>query len=295
MTCRELYLQARRVLGGAGVDSPSFDAAALTEHFLGLDRPALAVRGGETPAPAAETAFLEALTQRAARRPLQYILGEWPFLSLHLRVGEGVLVPREDTAVLVEALAEALARRPAPRGLDLCAGSGAVGLGLCSLIPGTQVACVELDPAAMGYLRENVARYPQYQASAVRANVLEPPCGFDGGLDFLASNPPYVPSPEVPDLQPEVLQEPRLAVDGGGDGLVFYRAITDHWLGLVRPGGVAAVEIGETQGPAVAELFESAGLEEVRVLADLAGLDRVVIGRVGSGKAQAQRETARLS
>ena len=89
MTCRELYLQARRVLGGAGVDSPSFDAAALTEHFLGLDRPALAVRGGEMPAPEAEAAFLEALAQRAERRPLQYILGEWPFLSLRLRVGEG--------------------------------------------------------------------------------------------------------------------------------------------------------------------------------------------------------------
>ncbi len=280
MTYRELYLQARRLLGEAGVDSPSFDAAALAEKFLGLDRPALAVRGGETPVPEAEAAFLEALAQRAERRPLQYILGEWPFLDLCLRVGEGVLAPREDTAVLVEALAKVLADTPSPRGLDLCAGSGAVGLGLCSLVPEARVACVELDPSAMGYLRENIARYPQYHASAVEANVLEPPRGFAGGLDFLAANPPYVPSPEIPALQPEVLREPRLAVDGGGDGLVFYRAIVEHWLELVRPGGMVGVETGESQGRAVAGLFQAAGLEAVRVLPDLAGLDRVVLGRL---------------
>lgn len=279
MTCRELYLQARRALSEAGVDSPSFDAAALAEAFLGLDRPALAVRGGESPDGERTRAFLEAVAQRAARRPLQYILGEWPFMSLTLRVGEGVLAPREDTAVLVEALARQLADVPAPKGLDLCAGSGAVGLGLCSLLPGARVACVELDGAALGYLGENIARYPQYRVTLAQANVLEPPQGFEGGLDFIASNPPYVPSPEVPGLQPEVLNEPRLAVDGGQDGLVFYRAIVDHWLNLVKPGGLLAVETGESQGQEVSVLFAAAGLTGVQVVKDLAGLDRVVLGR----------------
>lgn len=278
MTYRELYLQARRELGEAGVDSPSFDAAALAEAFLGLDRPALAVRGGESPGEEQARAFLEAVSQRAARCPLQYILGEWPFMGLTLRVGEGVLAPREDTAVLVETLAEQLGSLPAPKGLDLCAGSGAVGLGLCSLLPEAQVACVELDGAALGYLRDNAARYPAYHVKPVQADVLEPPRDFEGGLDFIASNPPYVPSLEVPGLQPEVLLEPRLAVDGGEDGLVFYRAIVDHWLALVKPGGLLAVEAGESQGGEVSALFAGAGLERIEVVQDLAKLDRVVFG-----------------
>ena len=105
MTCRELYLLARRRLGGAGVDSPGADAAALAQRFLGLDRAGLALHGEETPPPQREAAFLQAVEERAARRPLQYILGEWEFMGLPLAVGEGVLCPREDTAVLVEELA----------------------------------------------------------------------------------------------------------------------------------------------------------------------------------------------
>ena len=271
MICRELYLSAKARLAEAGVDSPGFDAAQLAARFLGMDRPALALRGEEeAPAPA-EEAFLQAVEERAARRPLQYILGEWPFLSLTLRLGEGVLIPREDTAVLVEALARRLGGISRPRGLDLCAGTGAVGLGLC---------CVELDSRAMEYLQANAARYPQYAVSPVRGDVLSGPKDLElaGELDFIASNPPYIAEDELPALQPEVLREPILALDGGPDGLVFYRAILEKWLPLLRRGGVLAVEIGDTQGPAVKELFRSAGLGEVQVLQDWAGLDRVVMG-----------------
>ena len=120
MTCRELYLLARRRLGGAGVDSPGADAAALAQRFLGLDRTGLALHGEETPPPQREAAFLQAVEERAARRPLQYILGEWEFMGLPLAVGEGVLCPREDTAVLVEELARRLGERPRPWGPVLC-------------------------------------------------------------------------------------------------------------------------------------------------------------------------------
>ena len=125
MTCRQLYLEARRRLSQAGIDSPGVDAALLSHRFLGLDRPGLALHGEEEPAPEQAAAFLQAVEERAARRPLQYILGEWEFLGLPLAVGEGVLCPREDTAVLVESLAQGLQGRPAPQGLDLCAGTGA--------------------------------------------------------------------------------------------------------------------------------------------------------------------------
>ncbi len=278
MTYRELYLQGKNCLASAGIDFPGFDAAALAEQFLGLDRPALAVRGEESPPPKAEKAYLRAVAQRAERRPLQYILGSWPFMGLRLHVGEGVLVPREDTAVLVEALASRLDTL-SPQGLDLCAGTGAVALGLCSLIPGTRMACVELDSLAQGFLRENLAAYPQFQVQLVQGDVLAGPKSFPGGLDFIAANPPYIPTGQLSSLQPEVRREPALALDGGEDGLIFYRAIVRRWTPLLRPGGLLGVEIGETQAKDVAALFSAQGLLDIQVLQDLSGLDRVVLAQ----------------
>ncbi|MCU7653340.1 peptide chain release factor N(5)-glutamine methyltransferase [Acutalibacter sp. LFL-21] len=281
MTCRELYLLARRRLGGAGVDSPGADAAALAQRFLGLDRAGLALHGEEAPPPQREAAFLQAVEERAARRPLQYILGEWEFMGLPLAVGEGVLCPREDTAVLVEELARRLGERPRPRGLDLCAGTGAVALGLRTLLPQAEVLCLELSDRAFPYLEENLRRHGKGLAAARKGDVLSPALAGEftpGSLDFIASNPPYIETGELPGLQPEVRQEPALALDGGADGLVFYRAIARLWAPLVKPGGLVAVEIGESQGPAVERLFQQAGLTAVETAQDWAGLDRVVSG-----------------
>lgn len=277
MTYRELYLQGKKRLALAGIDSPGFDAAALAEHFLGLDRPGLAVRGEETPAPQAAEEYLRAVEQRAEHRPLQYILGSWPFMGLQLNVGEGVLVPREDTAVLVETLTSRL-ENPAPKGLDLCAGTGAVALGICSLIPGAAVTCVEVDPLAGRFLRENLDRYPQFRIEMIQGDILSPPAAdIPGGLDFIAANPPYIPTDQLPGLQAEVCREPVLALDGGADGLDFYRAIAENWTPLLRPEGLLAVEIGETQAREAAEIFAAQGLWNIRVVQDLAGLDRVMI------------------
>ena len=226
MTHRQLYLQAKQALAQAGVDSPGSDAMALLSHFFGLDRPGLALHGEETPSQEKAAAFLQAVEERAARRPLQYILGAWDFMGLTLAVGEGVLCPREDTAVLVYALAGLLQDAPAPQGLDLCAGTGAVGLGLCSLLPQAQVTALELSPLALRYLEENTAAYPQYQVTPHRGDVLSPQTAArfpQHSLDFLASNPPYIAGEELPTLQPEVQREPPLALDGGADGLRFYR------------------------------------------------------------------------
>ena len=275
MTARELYMQAKARLKEAGIDAPGFDAAVLTERFLGLDRPGLALHGGEVPAQGKRREFLEAVEQRAARRPLQYIIGEWPFRSLTLRVGEGVLIPREDTGVMVEALAARLGSNA--RGLDLCAGTGAVGLGLCSLMPGAQVICVEIDGRAGEFLRENIAACPGYDCQYLMADVLKGPDErFAGELDFIASNPPYIASGELPTLQPEVQKEPSLALDGGGDGLAFYRAILEKWAQLLRPGGFLGFEIGETQARDVRELLSRHGFGEIATHKDLGGLDRAV-------------------
>lgn len=285
MTYRQLYLSARRELNMAGVDSPGADSILLLEHFFGLDRSGLALHGEESPLPRQETAFLQAVKERAARRPLQYILGRWEFLGLSLKVGEGVLSPREDTAVLVEALAERLKSLPAPEGVDLCAGTGAVALGLCSLLPQAKATCLELSRQALPYLKENLAAYPAYSIQAVQGDVLDPKTAErfpPESLDFIASNPPYIRTGELPTLQPEVQKEPALALDGGADGLLFYRAICGLWLSRLKPGGVLAVEIGEEQGEPVSRLFSSHGLQQVQIKQDLAGLDRCVIGQLPS-------------
>lgn len=284
MTYRELYLKAKSVFSARDIDSPGEDSLALVKAFFGLDRSALALRGQECPAPERERDFLKAVEERAARRPLQYILGEWEFMGLSLRVGEGVLVPREDTAVLAETLAERLQGVPEPVGVDLCAGSGAVALGLCTLLPHAKLTCLELSEQAFSYLEQNLAAYPQYKICAKVGDVLRketaesfPP----QSLDFIASNPPYIPSKELSILQPEVQREPAMALDGGEDGLVFYRALCALWLPHLKPGGILAVEIGEDQGKTVSALFASHGLTKIELRQDWAGLDRCVAGKAG--------------
>lgn len=284
MTYRELYLKAKSVFSARDIDSPGEDSLALVKAFFGLDRSALALRGQECPAPERERDFLKAVEERAARRPLQYILGEWEFMGLSLRVGEGVLVPREDTAVLAETLAERLQGVPEPVGVDLCAGSGAVALGLCALLPHAKLTCLELSEQAFSYLEQNLAAYPQYKICAKVGDVLRketaesfPP----QSLDFIASNPPYIPSKELSILQPEVQREPAMALDGGEDGLVFYRALCALWLPRLKPGGILAVEIGEDQGKTVSALFASHGLTKIELRQDWAGLDRCVAGTAG--------------
>ena len=281
MTYRELYLAARKLLRDSGIEDPGTDSLLLAEKFFGLDRPGLALHGEETPAPEQEAAFWSAVKERADRRPLQYILGKWDFMGLSLAVGEGVLVPREDTATAVEALAKRLTGVSDPIGLDLCAGSGAAALGLCTLLPEAAVTCLEYSQQAFSFLERNLAAYPQYRVKALFGDVLLPKTAANfsrKSLDFIFSNPPYIPTAQLSSLQPEVQNEPSMALDGGTDGLTFYRAICSLWLPLLRPGGVLAVEIGEEQGETVSDLFTRHGLKDIEVKKDWANLDRCVIG-----------------
>lgn len=278
MSIRSLYYGARRALAAVS-DDPALEAVCLTQHFFGMDRAAVLTHGDRVPDAQAEAEFFAAVDRRTGGEPLQYILGEWDFMALTLRCGPGVLIPRDDTAVLVEAAVERLAGVSAPRGLDLCAGTGAVAL-MLALETGAEVTAVEKFDTALGYLRENLARCPQLSVEAVQGDVLAPAfaASVPGGLNFIVSNPPYIETGELPGLQREVQREPQTALDGGADGLVFYRAICALWTEKLRQGGVLAVEIGETQGRAVSDLFEAAGLSDIRIHKDTAGLDRAVSG-----------------
>ena len=280
MTFSQVYLNGKERLTQAGIESPAFDAMCLFENAFGMNRQALAVHGEETAPNDAIVTFNEQIRQRCARRPLQYILGQWPFLDLTLEMGEGVLIAREDTEVLVRTAGEFLRGRGRTEILDLCAGTGAVGLGIASLLPGAQVTCVELSDAAFSYLTKNIERNASIAAAeAVRYDVLAPPDPEQfHPVDAILSNPPYVVSEEIDALQEEVRQEPREALDGGPDGLRFYRAIAELWAPLLKPGGFIALEVGEGQAGDVAALLEAAGVENIGFRQDFSGIDRVVFG-----------------
>lgn len=277
VTRRDWLGAATAALTAAGCEDAAFDARCLLEDLGGLPRGQMA---DDTPLTAEQTAALTAaLARRADGYPLQYILGAWEFLALTLTVGEGVLIPRPDTELLCEAAARRLQAVPNPRVLDLCAGSGCVGLGVASLKPDAQVTAVELSDAAWPYLTANIACYPAYAVTPVQADVLADYDAFTGEYDAILSNPPYIPTAHLPALQREVHHEPTMALDGSPDGLLFYRAIAEHWCGKLRRGGFCAVEVGVDQAADVAALFAAAGLENTAILPDLAGIPRVVIGR----------------
>ena len=258
-----------QTLRQAGCPDADFDARELYRFVTGRDP-----RFDDGPTPA-EAARLDELTaRRAAREPLQYILGEWAFMGLPLKVGPGVLCPRPDSEVVCETAIELLAGVPAPTVLDLCAGTGCLGLGLRRFVPEAQVTCVEKSPSALTYLRRNV------QGSGVQA-VEADAFGYyrqlpANALDLLISNPPYLTAAEMAALMPETAREPAMALDGGRDGLAFYRLITEKYRDAVRPGGWLVLEIGCAQAAQVLAMGKANGWRNGQCRKDYGGNDRVV-------------------
>ena len=282
MRARQAFDSVRRRLEAAGVEDAAFDAGVLVETQAGegwrwqdpdLDETALA-------------RLEELAARRAAREPLQYILGRWPFLDFELAVGPGVLCPRADTELLAEEGAKRLAGKSSPAVLDLCAGSGCVGLGVKRLCPAARVTCLEKSPDAFRYLERNAASaLPGFDGtrpavSCVQGDVFEYQRRLaPESLDLILSNPPYVTDEEMERLDPEVRREPAMALRAEREGLAFYEHIAPAYLPALRPGGWLAVEIGWQQGAAVQAIFRAAGYEAVACIPDLEGRDRVVAGK----------------
>ncbi len=276
-TVKSLRAELEQCLQAGGCDSPAFDACCLLEDIGGLGRGAVPASGDRVLSDEICRRLRLAAERRAAGEPLQYLLGTWDFLSLTLEVGEGVLIPRPETELLCQLAAARLSALPAanPLVLDLCAGSGCVGLGVASLCPSVTVTALEKSAEALAYLRRNAARYPHFSVTVREADVLCDAPRFPETVDAILSNPPYIPTAELPTLQREVQYEPKMALDGG-DGFVFYRAIVSQWVPRLRSGGFVAVEVGAGQAPDVCDLFRSAGLVNVTAYPDFAGILRVV-------------------
>lgn len=257
-------------LTAAGVPDARFDAAELYRLATGRDP-----RLDDGPS-AAEAARLSALAERrAAREPLQYILGEWDFMDFTLKVGPGVLCPRADSEIVCESALALLQGRERPVVYDLCAGTGCLGLGIARHSPGALVTCVEKSPEAWHYLTANTA---QTGVRTVQADVFTYYKTLPAeGADLIISNPPYLTGAEMRALMPETAQEPAMALDGGADGLDFYRLLTEKYRDAVRPGGWLVLEIGYAQGPAVLALGAACGWVNTSCRKDYSGNDRAVL------------------
>ena len=268
-TYRALLRQGEAVLSASGVEDASFDARCLLEDCAGLDRTHLILAYEDTPDETIRTAFFDRVKRRSSGEPLQYILGAWPFCGNVFRVREGVLIPRPETEFLAE---KAISLLPENAVLfDVCAGTGCIGLSVACSRPDVQVYLFEKYDAPFTCLRENILVHSAQNAHAVLCDMLENvPQGLPAP-DAIVSNPPYIPASQMPTLSREVRREPREALDGGADGLTFYRALRQTWFPLLHRNGFLSMECGEGQPPDVAALFPHAQIEP-----DYLGTDRFV-------------------
>lgn len=278
MTYRECYEQGCRTLQAAGIEEAILDARLLLEAVCGTDRNDLLVHGEQPVMPQAEEKYLNWIRQRAEHIPLQQLTGEQDFMGLTFSVNEHVLIPRQDTEILVEEVLKEL--HDGMRVLDMCTGSGCILLSLMHYSNDCEGLGVDLSAEALEVAERNVLKVLTPEKAEhvqfLQSDLFEK---LEDKFEIIVSNPPYIASAEVEKLMPEVRDhEPRMALDGTEDGLYFYRRIIKEAGKHLVSSGMLFFEIGYDQGQAVSELMRTQGYREVQVVQDYAGLDRVVFG-----------------
>ena len=273
MTLREAWKLGKDRLTEAQVPDADLDAWYLLEWCTGVNRSHYLAWPEEAISPEQEEQYRQTLNQRERRIPLQQITGEQEFMGLSFYVNEHVLIPRQDTEVLVEETAKFL--KDGMSFLDLCTGSGCILLSLLHLRAGAEGTGADLSPEALKVAAQNRERLG-VKAELIESDLFDK---IEGAFDVIVSNPPYIKREEIETLMDEVrLHEPYMALDGHEDGLYCYRKIADEAPKHLRAGGGLFLEIGWDQGESVSELLREQGFSDVKVVKDLAGLDRVVEG-----------------
>ena len=281
VTYNDLYLDARRVLKETGVEQAQLEARELLCFASGKDRTQLIHDLPLYVSEGVEKRFRELLGRRVKGEPVAYLLGEWEFYGLTLDISRDVLIPRPDTETLVER--GILFVRDLPEGtrvLDLCAGSGCVGLAVADNCPNTQVILGEWSESALRVCRNNIRRCGlSGQVQAAQVDALEPPPRVMRDFDLILCNPPYIPTLDIRRLDVSVRDyEPHLALDGGEDGLKFYRAIAKKWKCALKPGGKLAFEVGYDQAKAVEAILKEQSFTDLQATRDPGLHWRVVEG-----------------
>lgn len=274
MQYAKLYQIGKEQLQKAGITDAELDARLLLEFICHTDRNALYAHGDQEIEDEKMHDFLHLIEKRAAHIPLQHLTGEQNFMGLDFLVNEHVLIPRQDTEILVEEIMRDL--HDGIRILDMCTGSGCILLSLLHYSNDCSGVGVDVSEDALAVARQNADRLAEKQAVFIQSDLFEK---VEGSFDLIVSNPPYIRSQEIAGLMPEVREhEPHLALDGKDDGLHFYREIIKGAMPHLKRGGQLFFEIGYDQGEAVQALLAANGYTEIAVVKDYAGLDRVVYG-----------------
>ncbi len=280
-TYNNLFLDARRRLREAGVENAPLEARELVCKAAGKTREQYYRDMALYASDAVEEQLEQLVERRVAGEPVAYLLGEWEFYGLTLMVGPQVLIPRMDTEVLAErAILLARAAGDGARVLDLCAGSGCVGLAVASNVPDCRVILADFSEAALKVCKENIRRCDlNARVTCVQTNALEEPEAALWDFDVIACNPPYIPTGDLAGLDRSVRDfEPRSALDGGEDGLDFYRSVVSRWGVALRLGGSLLFEVGIGQAEEVKAMMEQQGFSNLQIHLDTQGIGRVVEG-----------------
>jgi len=277
MTFRMLNKAGSDILEKAGVLDAGIDAYYLLEWVCKIDRNYYLLHADEEVGPEKENEYMHYLKKRSERIPLQYITGEQEFMGYTFHVNPNVLVPRQDTEILVDEARKRLTGKE--KVLDVCTGSGCIIISLKKLVPEIDASASDVSKQALAVAKEN-ARNLDVAVNFMRSDMFSQ---ITGKYDMIVSNPPYIRTEEIGHLMPEVRDyEPVMALDGMEDGLHFYRQLASDGRKFLNSGGVLVMEIGCDQAGDVSLLLENEGFTDIRVVKDLAGLDRVVIGVNGN-------------
>lgn len=280
ITYNDLYLDVRQRLRESGVEASTLEARELVCFGTGKSREELQRDSRLYASPEREAQVRRLVERRMAGEPVAYLIGEWEFYGLPLDISQDVLIPRADTEVLAEQAIAYIQTQGDCRVLDLCAGSGCVGLAIASQAPQAWVVLGELDDSALKICRQNIRRNSlSARVMPIQADARKKPPRSLGEFQCIVSNPPYIPSGDIAGLENSVRDyEPHLALDGGTDGLDFYRSITGQWKEALVPGGRLYFEVGIGQADPVLRLMRGQGFGDLQVIKDHNQIPRVVLG-----------------
>ncbi len=280
ITYNDLYLDVRQRLRESGVEASTLEARELVCFGTGKSREELQRDSRLYASPEREAQVRRLVERRMAGEPVAYLIGEWEFYGLPLDISQDVLIPRTDTEVLAEQAIAYIQTLGECRVLDLCAGSGCVGLAIASQSPQARVVLGEIDDSALKICRQNIRRNSlSARVMPVQMDAREKPARSLGEFQCIVSNPPYIPTGDIAGLEASVRDyEPHMALDGGADGMDFYRTITEQWKEALAPGGRLYFEVGIGQADPVLRLMRSQGFGDLQIIKDHHKIPRVVLG-----------------
>ena len=282
-TYSEVYLAVRKTLREAGIESSDLDSRLMAAKATGKSvseflRDARLYVGDDT----FENQMNDMMRRRLEGEPVAYITGQWEFYGLPLIITEDVLIPRDDTEVLVNEAIELLKAKGAnTRVLDLCCGSGCIGLSIAHTIRSAKIVMADISAKALSVARQNaMLNNLTKNTTCLEADAMESPPMLFGRFDLIVCNPPYIPTKDVEELDISVKDyEPHVALDGGEDGLDFYQAITKNWKEVLKSGGTLMFECGIDQASSIADILRSNGFSDIKKYKDTLGIERVVTGK----------------